>query len=312
MSAVVSLKGVTKKFGHVVAVNNINILINSKEVFGLLGPNGSGKTTTMRLILGILAPTKGEVKVLGYKMPMERDKAIKKIGYVPQRFSLYEDLTVLENLEFYGKAFGITGQILWSRIRELLEMFNLWEVRHRLSGKLSGGMKQRLAIATALIHDPELLILDEPTAGLDPPLRRYFWSLFRKLKDYGKTLIVTTHYMDEAERCDRLALMTKGRIAALGTPRELKRLAMGGDVVELLVNSKKALNTILEMNFVKKLLSSKPSTEGVKVKLIVEDASTNIPLIVKDLEDLGFKVLRAKEVFIEFEEVFIRLTGGEK
>lgn len=305
----VILEGVTKKFGEVVAVEDISLSVKEREVFGLLGPNGSGKTTTMRIILGLLEPTSGKVRVLGYNMPSERDKVIHRIGYVPQKFGLYEDLTVLENLEFYGRVFNLRGQKLWSRIKELIEDLELWEYRHRLAGKLSGGTRQRLAIAASLIHDPELIILDEPTAGVDPPLRRYFWEVFKKLKSEGKTLIVTTHYMDEAERCDRLAVMRRGKIAALGTPLELKRKAIGGDLVEV-VTEPEALSvfsntpTILSVENVEKI-----SENSIRIVLLTSEGSRVIPEIVEMLKNRNIRVLGVREVYVEFEEVFIRLTS---
>lgn len=305
----VILRRVTKRFGEVVAVDNINLEVRRCEVFGLLGPNGSGKTTTMRLILGLLEPTSGEVKVLGYNMPLERDKVIDKIGYVPQKFGLYEDLTVVENLEFYGKAFNLRGGKLWNRIKELLNDLDLWEYRHRIAGKLSGGTKQRLAIATSLLHDPELIILDEPTAGIDPPLRRYFWGIFKNLKREGKTLIVTTHYMDEAERCDRLAVMSRGKVVALGTPRDLKRKAIGGDLVELEIENK-GLNLVTEQSFVEKVEKLEHLPGGtVKVLLVVRDGSKNLPELIDLMRGNGIRVLGAREVYVDFEEVFIRLTS---
>ena len=308
----VLLENVTKKFGSVKAVDNVSFEIYDREIFGLLGPNGSGKTTTMRMILGVLSPSSGKVVVFGHEMPKERDRVVRRLGYVPQKFSLYEDLTVLENLEFYGKVFNMSGQKLWDRIKEMMEEFDLWRFRHRLAGKLSGGTKQRLAIAASLIHDPELIILDEPTAGVDPPLRRYFWDVFNKLRGEGKTLIVTTHYMDEAERCDRLAVMRQGRVAALGTPRDLKKLAIGGDLVEVVVDRAEALNAILGGDLVRKVERVENVSNGVRALLIVDDAPTALPKIVERLRSASFEVVEARELHVEFEEVFIRLTlGGE-
>ncbi len=298
----VEAKGLTKRFGNFVAVNHINLSIRRGENFGLLGPNGAGKTTTIRMITGVIRPSEGYVRVFGIDVARERKRALRYIGYMPQRFSLYEDLTVEENIRLYGRLQGLTGNLLRERVRELLERFYLWEFRRRLAGKLSGGMKQRLALATALVHDPALLILDEPTAGVDPPLRRKFWEHFRELNREGKTILVTTHYMDEAENCDRLALMNRGRIIAEGSPREIKRKALGGDLVEIVLEGD--LNP-MELPGVRSVLED----SGGRYLLIVKDSGRDLPRIVKRAEELGARVLLASPVHVSLEEAFIRFMG---
>ncbi|PNV77280.1 MAG: ABC transporter ATP-binding protein, partial [Thermoproteota archaeon] len=208
----IEARGLTKKFGNFTAVDNLNLTVEAGLAFGLLGPNGAGKTTTIRMITGLIKPTAGTVKVYGHDVSSERSKVIEKIGYMPQKFGLYEDLTVEENMALFGRLYGLSKSDSLQRSRELMEFLDLKEFRNRLAGKLSGGTKQRLALAVALIHDPLLLILDEPTAGVDPPIRRQFWEIFRDLNRKGKTILLTTHYMDEAENCDKLALMSSGRI----------------------------------------------------------------------------------------------------
>ncbi len=301
----VEARGLTKKFGRFVAVDHLNLNIRKGENFGLLGPNGAGKTTTIRMITGVIKPTEGYVKVFGIDVAKERKKVLRLIGYMPQKFSLYEDLTVEENLKLYGRLQGLIGSALKERVRYLLEKFYLWEFRRRLAGKLSGGMKQRLALATALVHNPELLILDEPTAGVDPPLRRKFWEYFRELNSEGKTILVTTHYMDEAENCDRLALMNRGRIIAEGTPQEIKRKAIGGDLVEIKFEGN--LDPL-------KLPGVKLVVEGTadRYLLVVEDAGSYLPQVVRRAEELGAKVLVASPVYVSLEEAFIRFMGEEE
>ncbi len=298
----IEAENLTKKFGKFVAVNHINLKIKKGETFGLLGPNGAGKTTTIRMITGVIKPSDGYVKVFGMNVAKERKKILRYIGYMPQRFSLYEDLTVEENIKLYGRLQGIIGTSLRERVKELLERFYLWEFRKRLAGRLSGGMKQRLALATALVHDPKLLILDEPTAGVDPPLRRRFWKYFKELNKEGKTILVTTHYMDEAENCDRLALMNRGSIIAEGTPQEIKKEALGGELIEIRFEGE--LDPY-KLPGVKSVLDD----SGQRYLLIVEDAGIYLPKIVKKAEELGTKILVAAPVYVSLEEAFIRFMG---
>ncbi len=298
----IEARNLTKKFGKFVAVDHINLEVRKGETFGLLGPNGAGKTTTIRMITGVIKPSDGYVKVFGMNVAKERKKILRYIGYMPQRFSLYEDLTVEENIKLYGRLQGIMGSSLRDRVKELLERFYLWEYRKRLAGRLSGGMKQRLALATALVHDPKLLILDEPTAGVDPPLRRKFWKYFKELNTEGKTILVTTHYMDEAENCDRLALMSKGNIIAEGTPQEIKKRALGGELIE--IRFKGHLDP-KKLPGVKSVLDDSDQ----RYILVVEDAGLYLPKIVKKAEDLGAKVLVASPVYVSLEEAFIHFMG---
>jgi ABC-2 type transport system ATP-binding protein len=296
----IKAENLTKKFGAFTAVDHINLRVKVGENFGLLGPNGAGKTTTIRMITGVIKPTEGSVRVFGIDVVRERDKAIRKIGYMPQRFSLYEDLTVEENLMLYGSLQGLRDQHLRERVNELMDRFYLREIRGRLAGKLSGGMKQRLSLAVALVHDPDLLILDEPTAGVDPPLRRRFWEHFKELNKEGKTILMTTHYMDEAENCDRLALMGGGRIIAEGTPREIKRKAVGGELVELRIDGDLDLKGISGLKEVLK------NSDGSYL-LLVEDSSSFLPEVLRRAELAGVRVRSASPVFVSLEEAFIRL-----
>ena len=300
----------TKYFGSFKAVDGIDLKVRQGEIFGLLGPNGAGKTTTIRMILGLLKPSAGTVKVFGVNVAKNRKEVLKITGYMPQRFSLYEDLTTEENLRLFASLYGLKGRDLDKRVGELLDEFQLKEYRYRLAGKLSGGTKQRLALAVALVHRPKLLIVDEPTAGVDPPIRRYFWEYFRKLRQEGVTILVTTHYMDEAENCDRLALMNRGRIVARGTPQGIKRLAYGGDIVEL-YTERRALLYLKSFEGVKTILDEYVKDGVLRVKVLVDDASDRLVPIVKNLEEKGVKVLRANQVFVSLEDAFIKLTVGD-
>ena len=226
-------RGLVKRFGDFTAVAGIDFDVQRGEIFGLLGPNGSGKTTTIRMMLGLLQPTAGTVEVLGVPIAEHPEEIRPRVGYMSQRFSLYSDLTVLQNLRFYGRAYGLGNDVLTERIQNALQMAGL-EGRERMHTRdLSGGWRQRLALSTAILHRPELVFLDEPTAGVDPVSRRAFWDLLYKLVAEGVTVFVTTHYMDEAEHCHRLVFIQRGELIAYGSPEEIKRGLMHGQVLEI-------------------------------------------------------------------------------
>ncbi len=216
----VETKNLTKKYGDFTAVNNLNLRVNRGEIYGLLGPNGAGKTTTIKMLCGLLMPTSGDAYVLERKIPDKMCTA-PFIGYMPQEIALYVGLTVHQNIEFYGKIFGLNKTKIEEREEELLKFIDLEEWRDELVGNLSGGMKHRVSLACTLIHDPKLLFLDEPTVGVDPELRVSFWNYFNELKDSGITILITTHYMDEARRCDRIGFMREGCLIGEGAPEEL-------------------------------------------------------------------------------------------
>jgi ABC-2 type transport system ATP-binding protein len=221
MTYAIQCEGLTKVFHGRIAVNNLTLSIRRGSIFGFLGPNGSGKSTTIRMLCGLLAPTSGKGTVLGFDVMRDSEAIKQRIGYMSQKFSLYEDLTVSENLDFYGGIYGLYGEELAGRKAELIGMAGLEGREKQLAGELSGGWKQRLALACALLHRPELLILDEPTAGVDPVSRRVFWEVIRDLARQGITVLVSTHYMDEAETCDEIGFIFFGNLLARGTPREI-------------------------------------------------------------------------------------------
>lgn len=218
---IIELENLSKTFGKIKAVNGVSLKVKRGAIYGLLGPNGAGKSTTIRMICGVLMPTEGKAIIDGMDVYSDAEAIKSRIGYMSQKFSLYDDLTVMENLKFYASLYGIYGKERKERIKQLIEMAGISGRENQLAGNLSGGWKQRLALGCALIHKPSLLILDEPTAGVDPVARRIFWELIFKLAAQGITVLVTTHYMDEAESCDRIAFIFNGSVIAEGTPREL-------------------------------------------------------------------------------------------
>lgn len=219
--AVIVARGLTKRFGELTAVDSLDLTVRRAEIYGFLGPNGCGKSTTIRMLCGLLQPTAGSINVLGHVLPADTEKVKRSIGYMTQKFSLYEDLSIRENLEFLAAVHGIVGAEQRSRLDELYAQYSLGELRNRLAGTLSGGQKQRLALAGAVLAKPDLLLLDEPTSAVDPQSRRDFWDALFDLAEAGTTLLVSTHYMDEAERCHRLAILDRGRLVADGSPEQL-------------------------------------------------------------------------------------------
>jgi drug efflux transport system ATP-binding protein len=227
---VIYVENLTRRFGDFVAVDHINFEVNEGEVVGYLGPNGSGKTTTIRMLLGLLEPTEGEATVLGYDAFRQSEEVRARAGYMSQKFAIYDDLTALENLTFYGGVYGITDK---ARIKHTLDLVGLAEHGTTLTRSLSAGWRQRLALGIALVHEPKLLFLDEPTSGVDPTARRAFWDLIYELAGNGVTILVTTHYMDEAEYCERVGIMRDGKLLAMDTPSNLKKTIIPGDVWEV-------------------------------------------------------------------------------
>ncbi len=226
-------RGLTKRFGQLVAVDDVDLTVPKANVYGFLGPNGSGKSTTIRMLCGLLTPTAGQIEVLGLRIPEQAEALRLRIGYMTQKFSLFEDLTVRENLEFLAAVQGLPKAKARSRVDALIGQYHFGDRQKQLAGTMSGGQKQRLALAGAVIHEPELLFLDEPTSAVDPESRRDFWEKLFDLADAGTTLLVSTHYMDEAERCHRIAILDRGALVADGTPAELTG-ALAGRTLEVL------------------------------------------------------------------------------
>ena len=290
-----------KTFGDFTAVDHVSFQIRTGEIFGFLGPNGSGKTTTIRMLLGLLSPTEGTGTVLGYDIVKQSEEIRKRIGYMSQQFSLYNDLTVSENLNFYGGTYGVTGQRLRERKQYILEMANLKGREREMTKNLSGGWKQRLALGTAIIHEPEMLFLDEPTAGVDPISRRAFWDLLYELSDQGTTIFVTTHYMDEAEHCQSLAFVHLGRIVARGTPQEIKETIMKGQVMEIdCADPDLALSTLRDSS-----LFDEVALYGALIHVVGQDLETHRSTIEQLLREQAVEIRSMDIIAPSLEDVFI-------
>ena len=301
----VSVHGLVKRFGSLVAVNDITFEIRRGEVFGFLGPNGSGKTTTIRILCGILPATSGSGTVLGFDVMTEPEMIKTKIGYMSQKFSLYDDLTVFENLNFYARVQGLEDERSDSRIAAMLSLAGMEDRRDQLAGQLSGGWKQRLALACSLIHKPEMVFLDEPTSGVDPVSRRRFWDMIYQIADQGTTVLVTTHYMDEAEQFDRLVFIDRGRLVASGTPSELKQKYFHARLWEIectplapAATALRALDHVIDL-----------SISGSKVYVATAIAFDNPGLLESTLRDAGVVVGSVREAAPTLEDVFVHLTG---
>jgi len=294
-------KGLTKEFGDFTAVDHVSFDIRTGEIFGFLGPNGSGKTTTIRMLLGLLRPTEGGGTVLGFDIVKESEEIRKRIGYMSQQFSLYNDLTVSENLNFYGGTYGVSGKRLRERKEYILEMANLKGREREMTKNLSGGWKQRLALGTAIIHEPKMLFLDEPTAGVDPISRRAFWDLLYELSEEGTTIFVTTHYMDEAEHCQILTFIHLGRIVARGTPQEIKETIMKGQVLEIDCSEPDvALGSLREAS-----VFDEVALYGALIHVVGEDLDSHRPLIERLLHERDVEIRSMDIIAPSLEDVFI-------
>ncbi len=301
----VSVRGLTKRFGEFVAVRDVSFSVRRGEIFGFLGPNGAGKSTTIRMLCGLLTPSAGEGTVAGFDLRTEGEKIKQHIGYMSQRFSLYDDLTVEENIDFYGGIYGIPPERRKVRKDWVLEMAGLSGLRRERTGHLPAGHKQRLALGCALLHEPRVLFLDEPTSGVDPIRRRVFWDLIYELAGKGVTVFVTTHYMDEAEYCDRLCLIYRGELAALGTPEELKTSLMKEAVLEVRTDRPREAAELLE---------TLPGVRGAAlfgqtIHAVVEDAQQEAILRFRAaLEGAGFAASRIERIPPSLEDVFVSLV----
>jgi ABC-2 type transport system ATP-binding protein len=300
----VVVEDATKKFGDVVAVGGVSLVVPFGSILGVIGPSGAGKTTTIRLLTGALAPTSGRVRVLGEQPTRFRRRTRERIGYMPQSFTLYPDLTASENIDFVASLFGMLFFRRRSRGGQVLKLVDLWDARGRRAGDLSGGMQRRLELACALVHDPTLLFLDEPTAGIDPLLRARIWDELHRLREIGRTLIVTTQYVTEAEECDSVALIANGQLVALGTPTELRRAAVGGDIVEVETTDTFDAARLVDSRVIRKVRQLGPRS----VQAIVEDAGTATPAIVDAVGAAGGEVAAAREHRLSFDEVFAELV----
>ncbi len=308
--AVIQARGLTRFFGSLKAVDNLSLDVYRGEIFGFLGPNGAGKSTLIRMLVGLLSPSRGSVRVLEHTMPGEADRLRPYVGYMTQKFSLYEDLSIKENLEFAAEIFGMDRAARKKRVAEIMDEFGLVERQNQRPATLSGGWKQRLALAAAVIHRPELLFLDEPTAGVDPDSRRMFWEKLFDMAAGGTTILVSTHYMDEAVRCHRLCLVRDGQRSALGAPYDLME-ALEGRIVEMVAQpSDQVLNTLGKL----KLVDS-ATQMGHRLHILLDQeapaAEESAKLLTRELQGQGYKVLLAEPAEPNLEDVFVALIHGE-
>jgi len=302
----ISTDNLTKRFGDFCAVNGVTFAVRRGTIFGFLGPNGAGKTTTMRMLLGLLAPTSGRAEVLGYDVAHQPRAVKKRIGYMSQRFSLYDDLTVGENLRFYGRTYGLTNNRLRERIQFVLEMADLVGREHLFARELSGGWRQRLALGAAILHEPEMVFLDEPTAGVDPVSRRTFWELLYGLAGNGTTIFVTTHYMDEAERCQELAFIHAGQIVAQGSPDLIKAQLMKGQVLEISPDRPvEAMRLLKTARAEGKLDVDDIALYGAQVHIVASDAGRVRETVARLLQDNGIQPGPMDVIAPSLEDVFL-------
>lgn len=292
-----------KRFGNFIAVNRVSFEVERGEIFGFLGPNGAGKSTTIRILCGILSPTGGSGTVGGFDILREAEKIKAHIGYMSQKFSLYEDLTVEENINFYSGIYTIAEEKKKIRKDWVLQMANLRDHRHSRTALLSGGWKQRLALGCAILHEPPIIFLDEPTSGVDPISRRGFWDLIYELSEKGVTVFVTTHYMDEAEYCDRIGLIYRGELIALGSPENLKAEQMPDDILECGCDRPLEAMAVLEQ-----LPGIKEAALfGKGLHLVVGNAETVLEPIRRTLTTRGFAVTGVEKIRPSLEDVFVSL-----
>ncbi|ENC6724557.1 ABC transporter ATP-binding protein [Vibrio harveyi] len=299
----IQAENVVKKFGDFTAINNITLNVPKGSIYGFLGPNGCGKSTTIRVLTGLLSPSEGNVDVLGLEIPRQSELLRLKIGYMTQKFSLYDDLSVQENLEFIGQIFGMDTKALKARIEEQLATYGLDQLRKQRVGGMSGGQKQRLSLAAATMHKPELLFLDEPTSAVDPENRRDFWEQLFDLSDQGTTILVTTHYMDEAERCHRLAIMEAGEIRADGEPEQLMA-QMGVNIVEVKTDNLRELKE----KVIKREEVRSAAQLGIRLRILIhQHIEQPINWLIQtfpELEGCEMNIARPS-----LEDVFVSVTG---
>jgi ABC-2 type transport system ATP-binding protein len=303
--AAIQTQSLTRKFDDLTAVSELTLSVEAGEIFGLVGPDGAGKTTTLRLLSSILEPTGGRAEVAGFDVVSQAEQVKARIGYVSQRFGLYADLTVMENLHFYADIYGVTGRERRERIDRLLAFADLEAFRRRRAGDLSGGMKQKLALACALVHTPAVLLLDEPTNGVDAVSRRDFWRILYQLLREGVTIVLATSYMDEAERCSRVGLMHHGKLIACGTPTQIKGL-MKGTILEARTAQPRTAWTLLRQS-----LGGGVGLFGDRVHVVCQNAEATSERIRAALGAAKMEVLDLRKVEPSLEDVFISIVGSD-
>ena len=306
----VEIEDLVKRFGAFVAVDHVSMRVAKGEIFGFLGPNGAGKSTTIRMLCGLLTPTTGQARVNGLDVATQPEQIRRRIGYMSQKFSLYDDLTVEENIDFFSGIYGVPRERRAARKDYVLRMANIQERRKALTRTLSGGWKQRLALGCAILHDPPVLFLDEPTSGVDPIARSAFWGLIHDLAESGRTVFVSTHYMDEAEYCNRLALMYRGKVIALGAPAELKKGLTGHTLLDLETADPLAAMRALES--ATGVRDVAVFGRGLHVTLSEEDAAGGIERVRQALAAEAIEVRRLGQIEPSMEDVFVAMIEAEE
>jgi ABC-2 type transport system ATP-binding protein len=304
----IEVNSLTKKFGSFTAVDNISFNVKKGEVFGFLGANGAGKSTTIRMLIGILEPTSGDALVGGYSIKTQSDLVKTQIGYMSQRFSLYNDLTVQENISFFGGVYGLNGNTLKERMKWVLKIADLEGKENLLTASLPGGIKQRLALGTAVIHRPQIVFLDEPTSGVDPISRRNFWDLINDLSADGTTVLVTTHYLEEAEFCNNIILINAGKLIAEGSSKELKTNYLTNPIFEIECDKAVELMEILE----KQEFVDETSIFGNNLHVIVNEKFKNVEQLLNLYNKSEQKIKRINKIVPTLEDVFIHLLEKDK
>ena len=308
--SVISVKNLTKKFGAETAVQDVSFEVPRASIFGFIGPSGSGKTTTVRLMTGVYTPTDGEVVVLGSNPAKfsQGEKAL--LGYMPQLFVLYPNLTVWENLNFAASLYGM-GLFRGKRLKEALTFVELYEHRSKLARNISGGMLRRLSLASTLVHVPQLLFLDEPTAGIDPVLRRKFWDHFRELKNQGRTIFITTQYVSEADNCDLVGVQNDGKLLLVDTPRGIRHQAYGGDMIDFRTTQPFDFQAEAVLRSLPFVQVKTTRTGSDSMRIIVDQASTAIPELMGWAQQKNIQVQAVEEYTPSFEDVFVELVRPE-
>uniref|UniRef100_A0A5Q0TH93 ATP-binding cassette domain-containing protein n=1 Tax=Vibrio algicola TaxID=2662262 RepID=A0A5Q0TH93_9VIBR len=295
----------SRSFGDLKAIDSLDLQVKKAEIYGFLGPNGSGKTTAIRMLTGLLSPTSGSINVLGHSLPQDAEKLRRKIGYMTQKFSLYDDLTVQENLRFIAKIYGLRAKQQKQRIEQLLSVYGLDQRKNQLAGSMSGGQRQRLALAASTLHQPDLLFLDEPTSAVDPENRREFWEQLFDLCEQGTTILVSTHYMDEAERCHKLAILESGFKRADGSPDELMA-QLGAHVIEIESHNLRQLKQHLILQ--PQVISA--AQLGSRLRVLIQDSQSDPVAFLRHQAPLSnFKPEQFSQVRPSLEDVFVTCTG---
>jgi len=303
----IEIKNLTKSFDDMTAVDDLSLSVGEGEIFGLVGPDGAGKTTTMRMLTAIMEPTSGDAWVAGYHIVKEGEAIKETIGYMSQRFGLYPDLTVMENIDFYADIYEVPRRGRSVKVDELLAFSNLTPFKKRMAGKLSGGMKQKLGLACALIHTPKVLFLDEPTNGVDPVSRRDFWRILYQLLRDNVTIFVSTAYLDEAERCNRLALLNKGKLLALGTPDEVKKL-MQGTIYEIRTSEPRRASLLLR----EKLDGDSVGLFGDRVHVVTNRPERVQQISETELAAANIQLNKMQVIAPSLEDVFVSVLAGQE